>query len=148
MTIFRHSLTNRIEWTTMESLSVSLISHPVHPDVIKVKVRGVLHPGSITLLEKELQVLYSGRTSPKVIFDLSETLFVSSGGWSVFLDCRKQLRESGGELLLAGMRTDVLETFELLGFDKTFRFFPTADQAITQGLGKQPIPSFSWDAGP
>jgi anti-anti-sigma factor len=130
----------------MEEISVLFISHPLHEDVTKVRVRGALHPGCLELLEKDLESLYSTVSPKKVVFDLSETLFISSGGWSLFLECRKQLKEKGGELLLAGMRPDVLETFELLGFNKTFRSFPTVDQALVQGLGKKPIPTLSMDS--
>jgi len=94
-------------------------------------------------LEKAVEEVLSISSQNKVVFDLVDTLYISSGAWSLFLDYLQRFRRSGGDLLLAGMNPDVLESFELLGFNKTFRYFSNADLAITQGFGKRPLPSLS-----
>jgi anti-anti-sigma factor len=129
----------------VENLSVRLINHPLYSDVVKVHIKGVLYAGTLMPLEKAVQSVLSTSSQNKVIFDLADTLHVSSEAWSLFLEYLQRFRKFGGDVLLAGMNPDVLESFELLGFNKTFRFFSSADLAITQGFGKRPLPILSSD---
>lgn len=127
----------------MENLSAQLITHPLYTDVVKVRIKGVLYSGTLMPLEKAVEDVLSVSAQNKVVFDLADTFYISSGAWSLFLDYLQRFRKSGGDLLLAGMKSDVLESFELLGFNQTFRSFSNADLAITQGFGKRPLPSLS-----
>jgi anti-anti-sigma regulatory factor len=71
---------------------------------------------------------------------MRETNYVSSGGWGAFLSAAKSAREAGGDLLLAGMRAEVFDAFELLEYDKVLRTFTTPEKALDEGL-KQARPA-------
>jgi anti-sigma B factor antagonist len=51
-----------------------------------------------------------------VVVDLTKVSYISSAGWGVFISKIKDIRENHGGLKIAGMRPDVRDVFELLGF--------------------------------
>ena len=51
-----------------------------------------------------------------VVVDLAKVSYVSSAGWGVFISKIKDIRENHGGLKIAGMRPDVRDVFDLLGF--------------------------------
>ena len=51
-----------------------------------------------------------------VVVDLTKVSYISSAGWGVFISKIKDIRENQGGLKIAGMRPDVRDVFDLLGF--------------------------------
>jgi len=51
-----------------------------------------------------------------IVVDLTKVGYISSAGWGVFISKVKDIREENGSLKIAGMRPDVKDVFELLGF--------------------------------
>ncbi len=48
----------------------------------------------------------------------------------------KRIRTQKGNLFLVGMNPEVAEVFELLEFDSILKAFPTVEQAVQKGFGK------------
>jgi anti-anti-sigma factor len=97
-------------------------------DITEMRVSGILDSGSAASLEKKLHDLVVGGAT-RIVVDLSDISYVSSGGWGIFVGEVKGLRESGGDIVLAGMTSEVYDVYELLGFADVLRAFKTIADA-------------------
>ncbi len=66
----------------------------------------------------------------RLVFDLARMDYVSSAGLRVILLAGKKLRASQGKLVLAGMREDVRDVFEMSGFLTLFSVATDLDEAL------------------
>jgi anti-anti-sigma factor len=101
------------------------------PGIAVLRIAGPLTIFTLENVEKEIDMLLSKCRGKKLVMDLSQTPYVSSTGWSFFLQCHARLRAMEGELLLAGMNSDVFMGFELLDFGQFIRYFPNVDSAMS-----------------
>jgi N-acetylglucosaminyldiphosphoundecaprenol N-acetyl-beta-D-mannosaminyltransferase len=69
---------------------------------------------------------------PRLVIDLSETVFLASAGIATLLKLDRQAREQGGELRVAGGTNDVLRTLKLVRVDRIIQIFPSVQAALTQ----------------
>ena len=65
-----------------------------------------------------------------VVVDLTKVGYISSAGWGVFISKIKDIRENGGGLKIAGMRPDVRDVFDLLGFGHIIEAHESVDEAV------------------
>ena len=117
----------------MDNISIDIAYHLLHPEVATLRLKGFLYANTLPEFDKTLRLAIAA-AKKKLIFDLSETTYISSGGWSMFLVSLKNLKELGGDLILVGMNPEVRDTFELLEYDKVFKLFPSVDEALKQGF--------------
>jgi len=72
-----------------------------------------------------------------IVVDLSRVSYISSAGWGVFISKIKDIRENHGGFKIAGMRPDVRDVFDLLGFGHIIEAHDTVEAAVrafeTQG---------------
>ena len=66
-----------------------------------------------------------------VVVDLTKVSYISSAGWGVFISKIKDIRENHGGLKIAGMRPDVRDVFDLLGFGHIIEAHDTVPEAVT-----------------
>jgi anti-sigma B factor antagonist len=66
----------------------------------------------------------------KILIDFENTGYIDSSGLGALVSLAKKLRESGGELRLAGLNEDLRTLFELTKLDTLFLIADTADQAL------------------
>ena len=64
-----------------------------------------------------------------VVVDLTKVGYISSAGWGVFISKIKDIRENHGGLKIAGMRPDVRDVFDLLGFGHIIEAHESVDDA-------------------
>ncbi|GAA2010541.1 STAS domain-containing protein [Catenulispora yoronensis] len=64
------------------------------------------------------------------IIDLTELTYCDSTGLTVLVAAYQRSKEKGGALTLAGLNTDVMQLFKIVGFDQIFTFAPTVAEAI------------------
>jgi anti-anti-sigma factor len=99
-------------------------------DITILHVNGHLDSVSTGSFENILgDVIRSG--GYKLIVDLSDVSYISSGGWGIFTGEVKKLREKGGDVVLAGMTPEVYDVFDLLGFGEILVSFYSVDEALT-----------------
>jgi anti-sigma B factor antagonist len=65
-----------------------------------------------------------------VVVDLTKVSYISSAGWGVFISKIKDIRENQGGLKIAGMRPDVRDVFDLLGFGHIIEAHDTVQDAV------------------
>jgi N-acetylglucosaminyldiphosphoundecaprenol N-acetyl-beta-D-mannosaminyltransferase len=82
-----------------------------------------------TFIERCTQALAE---QPRLVVDLSETVFLASAGIASLLKLDRQAREQGGELRVAGGTSDVLRTIKLVRVDQILQLFPSVQAALAQ----------------
>lgn len=65
-----------------------------------------------------------------LVLDLSAMGYVSSAGLRVMLLAGKKLRAAKGQLVLAGLRDEVRDVFEMSGFLTLFKVTADVDEAL------------------
>ena len=96
--------------------------------ITDVRVSGHLDSGSSGALEKKLHDLIAAGAT-RIVVDLTDISYVSSGGWGIFVGEVKSLRDRGGDIVLSGMTSEVYDVYELLGFADVLRAFKTITDA-------------------
>ena len=95
-----------------------------------IRVEGQLIVGNRQELKSLIQAgLEAGER--KFLIDCSGTGYIDSSGLGALVTISKKVRESGGDLKLAGLNEDLRSLFELTKLDSLFTIVPTADQALT-----------------
>jgi anti-sigma B factor antagonist len=97
--------------------------------VAVVRVLGQIDTTTSHELERRLQYLLKDHQFD-IVIDLSKVTYISSAGWGIFISEIRGIRESGGDLKLAGMPSDVAEVFELLEFHNILESYRTVEAAV------------------
>ncbi|MEG1873970.1 MAG: STAS domain-containing protein [Angelakisella sp.] len=87
-------------------------------EAIKIMAPERLDSNSSPEFEAEVKAVFTQGYS-NILFDLSETAYVSSAGLRVFLGTQKKANALGGKLTLTGVRPPIMEIFEVTGFSGT-----------------------------
>ncbi len=97
--------------------------------VVVIGVDGQLIVGNRhELKEKVLQALEQGER--KLLVDFSNTGYIDSSGLGALVSLSKKIRESGGELKLAGLNEDLRTLFELTKLDTLFTIVESPEEAV------------------
>jgi len=108
---------------------IEVINQDKDSGIMVVKVAGHLDSSSAGELEVFLESVHEMGFS-KVVVDLSDVPYISSGGWGIFTGRVKMLREKEGDVVLAGMSPEVFDIYELLGFQDIIMHFLNTDEAV------------------
>ena len=98
--------------------------------VAVVQVDGQLIVGN----RQELKVLIQGaldRGERRILIDFSRAGYIDSSGLGALVSIAKRVRETGGELRLAGLNEDLRSLFELTKLDTLFAIAETPQQALS-----------------
>ena len=97
--------------------------------VVVIAVDGQLIVGNRhELKQKVMDAVEAGER--KILIDFTETGYIDSSGLGALVSLSKKLRDTGGELRLAGLNEDLRTLFELTKLDSLFNIADTADQAL------------------
>jgi anti-sigma B factor antagonist len=97
--------------------------------VVIIGVDGQLIVGNRhELKQKVMDAVEAGER--KVLIDFTETGYIDSSGLGALVSLSKKLRDTGGELRLAGLNEDLRTLFELTKLDSLFNIADTAEQAL------------------
>ncbi|MCK5406044.1 MAG: anti-sigma factor antagonist, partial [Candidatus Krumholzibacteria bacterium] len=107
-----------LEFEDIEDVGLSVSESP--SGVATIQVNGHLDSVTSTSLEQLLERLIS-EGKVKFIVDLGDVTYISSGGWGIFTGEVRQLRESGGDVVLVNMPPEVYDVYELLGFNEVLK---------------------------
>lgn len=97
--------------------------------VTVIRVEGQLIVGNRQDLKALIQqALDAG--DRKFLVDCSATGYIDSSGLGALVTISKKVRESGGELRIAGLNPDLRSLFELTKLDSLFHLADTTDAAL------------------
>ncbi|MFL5403499.1 MAG: STAS domain-containing protein [Gemmatimonadales bacterium] len=97
--------------------------------VTVVQVDGQLIVGNRHELKDLVQAALD-RGDRRLLIDFSRTGYIDSSGLGALVSISKRIRESGGELRLAGLNEDLRSLFELTKLDTLFTITETPEQAL------------------
>jgi anti-sigma B factor antagonist len=118
----------------MENVSINIQHHPSLPELATLRIKGFIYANTLPEINTSFQTLIAAQRK-KIVLDLAETNYVSTGGWGLFVNTAQRLRETGGDILLASMKPEIYDAFELLEFHKLIQLFPTVEAALQEGFG-------------
>lgn len=94
-----------------------------------VGVKGRLDQTLTPELEKTLNALLTAH-HVRFIIDLSQTIYINSGGLRCLVATWRRARQQQGDLILCGLTPRLHEIFAMAGFDQLFTIVPTPPAAI------------------
>ncbi len=109
----------------IEGVSVSVSTSD---GITDVRLSGHVDSASSAGLERKLRDLTAAGAA-KIVVDLADVTYVSSGGWGIFVGEVGGLRKRGGDIVLSGMTAEVFDVYELLGFADVLRSFTSVSEA-------------------
>jgi anti-sigma B factor antagonist len=71
-----------------------------------------------------------GKNQNRVIFDFSAVDYLDSAGIGTLVSCLTKIKNSGGEMRLAGLKPMVAGVFKLTKIDTIIGIFPTVAEAL------------------
>jgi anti-sigma B factor antagonist len=99
--------------------------------------------GGVTVIRVDGQLIVSNRQelkelvhrgleggARKFLIDFGATGYIDSSGLGALVSLSKRVRETGGELRLAGLNEDLRSLFELTKLDTLFAIADTPEQAL------------------
>ncbi len=98
-------------------------------DIAVVAVSGKIDAITSRDLESTLKGLLD-QNIIKVIMDLKEVDFISSGGIRVFVAFKKKMIERKGDLVASSLQPFVMEIFEMTGLPNLITVYPNQGEAI------------------
>jgi stage II sporulation protein AA (anti-sigma F factor antagonist) len=98
--------------------------------IIIVELTGELDSSSVAAFNLGFREI-AGKNGPvKYVLDMEALDFISSAGWTAFLNEFKQLKASGGEIKLAAMQPDAKRVYSLVGIDGVIENHETVKDAV------------------
>jgi anti-anti-sigma factor len=112
-------------------MDLSIEHKQIAPATRVVAISGnlLLGPGCLELQALVPQLMADGARN--LVFDLSKMTRIDSTGIGRFIDTYGRLRQSGGQMRLAGAEGTVRDAFRLTRLDTVFSFYPTVEEACT-----------------
>jgi anti-anti-sigma factor len=119
----------------MASLQIDISYSGKKRDIAIISAKGFID--TITVKELEEKILSQLAIDKyRFVVDMRKISYVNSSGWGVFLREIKEIRDHGGDLVLARMSPDVFDVYEKMEFSEILKAFDTLDEAIESFAGK------------
>jgi anti-anti-sigma factor len=115
--------------TEWQSLSIDATTVGEKGDVAVLELHGIIDTVSADRLRGALAKVIEGGIH-RIVVDMSEVEYVSSGGWGTFTERLRDVRRAGGDIKLFGMDPDVYYVFTMLGFNIVLSSFDLLTAAI------------------
>lgn len=109
---------------------MSVISRTTDDGVVVVAVEGQLIVGNRQELKNLVHEALE-RGGRKFVIDCTRTGYIDSSGLGALVSMSRKVRESGGEMRIAGLNEDLRSLFELTKLDTLFPILETPEQALT-----------------
>ena len=94
-----------------------------------LNVKGFLDAHTAPELENAFNGLIDEKKF-KVVVNFSDLKYISSAGLGVFMAYVETMRENGGDIKFCGLKEDVYNIFDLLGFPLLYEFYKEENSAI------------------
>jgi anti-sigma B factor antagonist len=108
---------------------MSVASRTTDEGIVIVTVEGQLIVGNRQEL-KNLVHESLERGGRKFVIDCTRTGYIDSSGLGALVSMSRKVRETGGEMRIAGLNEDLRSLFELTKLDTLFPILATPEQAL------------------
>ena len=113
----------------MSQLSFEKEVLPENPEVVLVRLSGSLDTETSRDFSSKMEELVSAGWH-KVVLDLGEVDFVSSGGWGAIISALRKVHAKGGDLVLLNLKGQVKRVFKMLGFRAILKNYDDIEGAL------------------
>ena len=100
--------------------------------VIRLDDNAALNEGQAASLRQSLYSSLAARPSPRVALDLSPIDYISSTGIALLIGTKRRVEAEKGQLVLFGLRPEVLDLFGVMKLVNLFEIAPDEDQALAR----------------
>ncbi len=111
-------------------MSLKIDTH-VNGQVALLSIEGEVDMYSSPEARKAIMELVKQKI-PKLIVDLQGVSYMDSSGVATLIEGLQMCHKYNGKLLIAGLRDNVREVFELTRLDKIFQIYQDVDTAMAQ----------------
>jgi anti-anti-sigma factor len=105
------------------------IEHRMENEILVFAIKGRLDAATSPAAEDTIKQTMAENTN-RLLFDLSELEYLSSGGLRVILSAAKEIRNREGKVALAALAPYVYEIFEVSGFTAMIPIKDTIEEAL------------------
>jgi anti-sigma B factor antagonist len=98
-------------------------------EVSVLNVKGFLDAHTAPELENAFNGLINDKQY-KVVVNFTDLQYISSAGLGVFMAYVETMRENNGDIKFCGLKDDVYNIFDLLGFPLLYEFYKSENEAI------------------
>jgi anti-sigma B factor antagonist len=98
--------------------------------VVSFRDASILDTVTTQRIGRELYRVVENAEKRQVVLDFASVRFLSSQALGVLLTLRRKADKAGVDVVLAGIRPELVRVFEITNLDKLFGFFDSTDDAI------------------
>ena len=98
-------------------------------DVHILRLEGYVDAHTFTDFEEELTRLVEGGNY-NLLLDLEKLTYINSTGLGLLMATFRQVRQHGGDLVIAKMSDKITNIFNLLGFSRLIHTYPTEEDGL------------------
>lgn len=113
----------------IQPIAIKIHPHAEHTNVTMLELKGQLDSISAGQVEKVLDELVEKKMN-RIVIDLHDVTYISSAGWGIFLGILKEVKNSNGDIKLAGLTDEVKEVFQMLEIGAFLPTYTTTKEAI------------------
>jgi len=99
-------------------------------DIVTLALAGRLDASNAGTLEEKILALIAGGAR-RFVVDAARMDYISSAGLRVLLVAAKRLNANDGKVVIAALKDQVKEVFDIAGFSSIFEVYGTADEAVS-----------------
>lgn len=88
-----------------------------------VELKGELDTAAVENFKAKIDPIMAD-AGKQIIIDFTDLEYISSAGMRVLLLLNKNATEKGGSMTIVGMKEDILQIFQMVGFDNMFTINP------------------------
>ena len=103
------------------------------PDIEILRLEGYVDAHTFTDFEEELTKLVEGGHY-HLLLDLEKLTYINSTGLGLLMATFRQVRQHGGDLVIAKMSDKITNIFNLLGFSRLIHTYATEEEAMQKFL--------------
>jgi anti-sigma B factor antagonist len=108
-----------------------LLIHPIRDvTIVNVQDSSILDTALVEAIGEELYDLVDNKARKKLVLDFSKVQFLSSSALGVLITLRKKAAAIKGDIVICGLRKDLMKVFEITNLNKMFTFAANEEKAL------------------
>jgi anti-sigma B factor antagonist len=105
------------------------ITHRVENEILIIAIKGRLDAATAPIADETIKKALEENIN-RLLFDLEDLEYLSSGGLRVILSAAKEIRRREGKVALANLKQYVYEIFEVSGFTAMIPIKETVEEGL------------------
>lgn len=113
--------------------SPGLLIHSIRDvTVVTFSDTTILDTLQVEQIGEQLYELVDQKACKKLVLDFSNVKLLSSSAIGVLITLKKKLDQIRGQVVLCGLRKDLMRVFKITRLDKMFKFHADEEQALAE----------------